>query len=120
MYLQARLKNSKLPASSSLSNFRGQLTVKEAGLESIVHFYNTRDTKPRCETLGIVDATEREALANGCWRKPEFGEIIPLPNIPGNSRPAPVFGRNGLTAEQEAAIVAYLKSLSDLITPRRP
>ncbi len=32
-------------------------------LESLVHFYNTRDTKARC----APGATEKEALAQNCW-----------------------------------------------------
>lgn len=77
-------------------------------LESLVHFYNTRDDRVRCETLGIADATEARALANDCWPQPEF------PN------PAPIFGRNGLSPAEEAAIVAYVRSLTDEHTPRKP
>jgi cytochrome c peroxidase len=77
-------------------------------LESLVHFYNTRDAKNRCETIGIIDATEKEALANNCWPQPEF------PN------PAPTFGRNGLSPAEEKAIVAYIKTLTDWHTPTTP
>jgi cytochrome c peroxidase len=78
-------------------------------LESLVHFYNTRDAKKECGALGIVDATEKEALANDCWPKSEF------PN------PAAfIIGNNGLTTEQEKAIVAYIKTLSDSHTPAAP
>jgi cytochrome c peroxidase len=77
-------------------------------LESLVHFYNTRDAKVRCETIGIIDATEKEALANNCWPQPEF------PN------PAPIFGRNGLSPAEEKAIVAYIKTLADWHTPTTP
>ena len=49
-------------------------------LEGIVHFYNTRDVKPRCETIGLQNATEKEARAalngNGCWPAPEFGDFV--------------------------------------------
>lgn len=107
-------------------------------LESIVHFYNTRDTLVRCEALGITAATEAEARRNNCWPKPEFGENrnSPLsltdfslrppgpPAIPGDVNPAPTFGNLGLTNigpfSEEAAIVAYLKTLSDLVTSRKP
>ncbi|HYI71681.1 MAG TPA: cytochrome c peroxidase [Skermanella sp.] len=78
-------------------------------LESLVHFYNTRDAKVQCHTIGIVDATEKEALANNCWPKSEF------PN------PAAfIIGNNGLTAAEEKAIVAYIKTLSDSHTPTAP
>ena len=78
-------------------------------LESLVHFYNTRDVLRACETLGIADATEKEALQNNCWPAPEF------------SNPAVfVVGNLGLTASEEAALVAYMKTLSDEHTPKRP
>jgi cytochrome c peroxidase len=86
-------------------------------LESLVHFYNTRDTLQKCETLHIVNATAKEALDNNCWPIPEF------PNPAGF-----VIGNLGLTfgpqpngkVSDEAALVAYLKTLSDLRMPRRP
>jgi cytochrome c peroxidase len=78
-------------------------------LESLVHFYNTRDAKKECGTLGIVDATEKEALANNCWPKSEF------PNPA-----AVIIGNNGLTPAEEKAIVAYIKTLSDSHTPTAP
>lgn len=78
-------------------------------LESLIHFYNTRDAKSKCGTLGIVDATEKEALANNCWPESEF------PN------PAAfIIGNNGLTTAEEKAIVAYVKTLSDSHTPTAP
>ena len=78
-------------------------------LESLVHFYNTRDILVKCETLGITDATEKEALQNNCWPAPEF------PNPAGF-----VIGNLTLTPEEEAALVAYLKTLADQHTPTTP
>jgi cytochrome c peroxidase len=78
-------------------------------LESLVHFYNTRDALQRCETLGIKDATEKEALANNCWPAAEFSGAA-----------VGVIGNLGLTKDEEEAIVAYLKTLSDEHTPRAP
>jgi cytochrome c peroxidase len=78
-------------------------------LESLVHFYNTRDALPRCETLGIVNATEKEALQNNCWPASEFPN--PAVGVIGNLR---------LTASEEAAVVAYMKTLTDEHTPARP
>lgn len=68
-----------------------------ATLEQIVHFYNTRDT------LGEVpDATD-----------PRFGVTgWPVPEVPETVNKAEL-GNLGLTAEEEAAIVAFLKTLSD-------
>jgi len=72
-------------------------------LEGIVHFYNTRDVKPTCP-----DAyTEAEALAADCWPAPEVAENVNTGEL----------GDLGLTPEEEAAIVAFLKTLSDGFVP---
>jgi cytochrome c peroxidase len=78
-------------------------------LESLVHFYNTRDVLDTCEELGIPNATAQEALENNCWPAPEFP--TPVRGIVGNLR---------LTLEEEAALVAYLKTLTDEHTPTKP
>jgi len=68
-------------------------------LEGIVHFYNTRDVLPRCD-----DAyTEAEALAANCWPAPEVSMNVNHDEL----------GNLGLSADDEAAIVAYLRTLSD-------
>lgn len=72
-------------------------------LEGIVHFYNTRDVKPVCPG----DYTEAEALAADCWPEPEVSETVNFDEL----------GDLGLTPEEEAAIVAFLKTLSDGFTP---
>jgi len=72
-------------------------------LEGIVHFYNTRDVKPECPGL----YTEAEALAAGCWPAPEVAENVNTDEL----------GDLGLTPEEEAAIVAFLKTLSDGYVP---
>ncbi len=77
-------------------------------LESIVHFYNTRDAKPVCDD---PVASEKKALRKNCWPPAEFPDTI-VPNG--------VMGNLNLTAEEEAAIVAYLKTLSDIPTPKKP
>lgn len=83
-------------------------------LESLVHFYNTAEAKPRCEDLfpGVVEFPEEFALANDCWPAPEEEN--------GSVRGGFLVGDIGLTPEEEAAIVAYLKTFSDLETPRAP
>ena len=68
-------------------------------LASLVHFYNTRDTLPRC----AGELTERQALAAGCW---------PAPEVPENVNTIEV-GNLGLTPAEEAAVVAFLHTLSD-------
>jgi cytochrome c peroxidase len=72
-------------------------------LEGIVHFYNTRDVKPVCPG----DYTEVQALAAGCWPLPEVSENVNKDEL----------GDLGLTPEEEAAIVAFLKALSDGFQP---
>jgi len=100
-------------------------------LESVVHFYNTsflgNDSIPYEETtaaeFGITrceetmkakeledGVTEKEALANNCWPAPEFNTNVFLPNV----------GNLHLNAEEEAALVAYMKALSDEYTPKAP
>jgi cytochrome c peroxidase len=68
-------------------------------LAGIVHFYNTRDVLPTCAD----DFTEAQALAANCWPAPEY---------PSNLNTKEV-GNLGLTEQEEAAIVAFLKTLSD-------
>jgi len=69
-------------------------------LKGIVHFYNTRDVKPVCED---PFATEAEAMGLGCWPEAEFTESVNDDEL-GNLK---------LSDEQEDAIVAFLKTLSD-------
>jgi cytochrome c peroxidase len=72
-------------------------------LEGIVHFYNTRDVKPRCPGA----YSEAEAIAADCWPAPEFEATMNRSEL----------GDLGLTPRQERAIVAYLKTLSDGFRP---
>lgn len=72
-------------------------------LKGIVHFYNTRDVKPMCEEL----YTESEAMAADCWPVPEVIETVNKAEL----------GNLGLTDEEENAIVAFLKALSDGYVP---
>jgi cytochrome c peroxidase len=72
-------------------------------LESIVNFYNTRDVKPTCPG----DYTDEEAMDAGCWPAPEVMENVNTAEL----------GNLGLTPAEEAAIVAFLKTLSDGYMP---
>ncbi len=72
-------------------------------LEGIVHFYNTRDVKPVCPG----PYTEAQALAANCWPPPEVSENVNHVEL----------GNLHLTPDQEAAIVAFLKTLSDGHSP---
>jgi len=68
-------------------------------LAGIVHFYNTRDVKATCAGL----YTEELALAENCWPEPEVAENVNDAEL----------GDLGLSAEEEAAIVSFLMTLSD-------
>jgi cytochrome c peroxidase len=68
-------------------------------LEGVVHFYNTRDTLPRCEG----ELTEAEALKANCWPAPEIEATMNKDEL-GNLK---------LTATEEADLVAFLKTLDD-------
>ena len=73
-------------------------------LEGIVHFYNTRDVKPRCAD---PFTTEADARAQDCWPEPEVSANVNTAEL----------GNLGLTPEEEAAIVAFLTTLSDGYVP---
>ena len=66
-------------------------------LEEIVHFYNTRDTLP------AADAVADPKPGVNCWPKPEVSQNVNKADS----------GNLGLNAAAEAAIVAFLKTLSD-------
>lgn len=69
-------------------------------LKGIVHFYNTRDVKSRCPD---DFTTEADALAQNCWPAPEVAENVNTKEL----------GDLKLSDEEEDAIVAFLKTLSD-------
>ena len=73
-------------------------------LEGVVHFYNTRDAKPVCPDRFI---TEADALDAGCWPEAEVSVNVNTKEL----------GNLHLTSAQEAALVAFLKTLSDGYTP---
>jgi cytochrome c peroxidase len=68
-------------------------------LEQVVHFYNTRDVKDACPGPYTAD----EAMAADCWPAPEVANNVNSDEL----------GDLGLTAEEEAAIVAFMRTLSD-------
>jgi cytochrome c peroxidase len=94
-------------------------------LESIGHFYNTAAMQEDLAPFPFLGpkkhdvtrcppeiTTEKDALANNCWPAPAVNS--PLSAIPF------AVGNLGLTKEEEAAIVAYLKTLSDTYTAQAP
>jgi len=73
-----------------------------------------RDTT--AATLGVTRCpegveTEKEAPANNCWPEPAYSQGPPIPLLLGNL---------GLTADEEAAIDAYMKTFTDEHTARAP
>jgi cytochrome c peroxidase len=72
-------------------------------LEQVVHFYNTRDVLPTCES----DLTAADAMNANCWPEAEYPATVNHDEL----------GDLGLTAEEEAAIVAFLRTLSDGYQP---
>ena len=73
-------------------------------LDQVVHFYNTRDVKPPCaDNFTRVE----EALAQDCWPQSEYPVNVNKTEL----------GDLKLTPAQEAAIVAFLKTLSDGYAP---
>lgn len=69
-----------------------------ATLEQAVHFYNTRDT------LGYVPDVNHPNFGITGW---------PSPEVPQNMNTAFGVGNMGLTDEEEAAIVAFMRTLTD-------
>ncbi len=73
-------------------------------LKGIVHFYNTRDVKPTCPNAFF---TEAAALAASCWPQPEVAQNVNTDEL----------GDLKLSAQEEDAIVAFLRTLSDGYLP---
>lgn len=73
-------------------------------LEQVVHFYNTRDVKPTCPG----DYTATQALDADCWPEPEVAENVNTEEL----------GDLGLSADEEAAIVAFMRTLNDGYLPQ--
>jgi cytochrome c peroxidase len=71
-------------------------------LEEVVRFYNTRDVLPECPA-----SASRADWGVLCW---------PAPEVPVNVN-RDELGNLGLTAEEEALVVAYLRTLSDGFIP---
>lgn len=70
-------------------------------LNAIVHFYNTRDVLPSCESL--MNPTE----GKNCWPAAEVSANMNMDEL----------GNLGLKPHEEDAIVAFLKTLSDGYKP---
>lgn len=82
-------------------------------LEDIVHFYNTATVKENPE-LCPPGTTAAQARQRDCWPAAE------TPAHPGSARGTILVGDLGLTSNEEAAVVAYMRTLSDYEVLRRP
>ena len=69
-------------------------------LWQVVHFYNTRDVKPTCDD---PFTTVEDALDQDCWPEPEVHENVNTSEL----------GDLKLSAEEEEALVTFMKTLSD-------
>lgn len=69
-------------------------------LKTVVHFYNTRDVKPRCNDPMTREA---DAMRLGCWPAPEVEENLNKDEM----------GDLKLTDAEENAIVAFMRTLTD-------
>ncbi len=85
----------KRPSASFVKAFGHNGAFKS--LKQIVHYYNTRDVLPRCETA------QNLKVGQTCWPAPEVEANLNTEEL-GNLR---------LTEHDEDAIVAFLKTLSD-------
>lgn len=88
----------KRPAPSFVKPFMHNGYFKS--LKTVVHFYNTRDVKPRCNDLLTREA---DAMRIGCWPAPEVGDNLNKDEM----------GDLKLTHAEEDAIVAFMKTLTD-------
>jgi cytochrome c peroxidase len=66
-------------------------------LKTIIHFYNTRDVLPYC------DQVKKVKVGQTCWPRPEYAGNINTDEL----------GNLSLTGDEEDALVAFLKTLSD-------
>ena len=112
-YAEANMGKHKVPTLRNVDLRPSADVIKAYGhngyfktLEGIVHFYNTRDVLPNCPGDG-TPYTEAQALDAKCWPAPEVAANL-------NTRE---LGNLGLSADEEAAIVAFLKTLSDGYMP---
>jgi cytochrome c peroxidase len=97
----------KVPTLRNVAKAHGNNTPKSythngyfKSLKAVVHFYNTRDVKPQCPD---AFTTEKDARAMDCWPEAEVPQTVNHDEL----------GNLGLTPDEEDAIVAFLRTLSD-------
>jgi cytochrome c peroxidase len=104
MFAEANLGKHRVPSLRNVDLRPTPTFVKAFGhngyfksLEVIVHFYNTRDVLP-----GVDKVADPKSGVNR-WPAPEVAQNMNTTEL----------GNLGLTAEEESAVVAFLKTLSD-------
>ena len=97
-------------------------------LETVMHFYNTMNVNgATAAAYGItrcVDEagqpvslmTEKEMLQQNCWPLPEY----PITGTTLPAAGAALIGNMGMSPEDEAAVIAYMQTLSDTHTAKAP
>ncbi|MES9944696.1 MAG: cytochrome c peroxidase [Candidatus Thiodiazotropha sp.] len=107
-YASANLGKHKVPTLRNVDLRPEHEFVKSYGhngffksLKEIVHFYNTRDHKTPC------DKANNPRPGVNCWPAPEVSENVNKEEL----------GDLGLTEEEELALVAFMKTLSDNWSP---
>lgn len=78
-------------------------------LEDVVHFYNTATSKRVCKN----NLTAAKARRRNCWPAAEIDNGL-------QSSAFGLLGNLGLTPDQEAALVVYLKTLTDTNVVKKP
>jgi cytochrome c peroxidase len=90
-----------------------------SSLETVVHFYNTRDLKACPIGMDMAKQWKRfptvkdgvsQVKSGICWPRPDFPNNRLVTNVIGGRGP---IGNIGLTATEERRLVAYMKTLSD-------
>ena len=106
-YAEENLGKQKVPTLRNVDKRPSQDFVKAfthngyfKSLWQVVHFYNTRDVKRTCDDRFT---TVEDALAQDCWPEPEVEENVNTSEL----------GDLKLSAEEEEALVTFMKTLSD-------
>jgi cytochrome c peroxidase len=102
----------KTPTLRNVDKRRGTVTKAYmhngyfTSLEDVVHFYNTAAEPSKLDPVNCPPGTAAaHARTRDCWPAAEIANRM--------SRGTALVGRLGLTAEEEAALVAYMQTLTD-------
>jgi cytochrome c peroxidase len=109
----------KTPTLRNVDKRRGNVTKAYMhngyfkNLEDIVHFYNTAGEPSKVNPAQCpAGTTAAQARQRDCWPAAEISH-------PGTAR-GTLFGRTGMTPQEEAALVAYMRTFSDTSNVKAP